>query len=663
MKRILVICISILCFTLNAQDIDELKQSNKTLTDSLLILNTKFNEKAKKLNYKLHVLKSNKLEIQTKLTRQEQLKFDTEKTINNYQITLTNKFFYDTLKSLDIHIVNNDKGFVKINKLRKHLINSNTIKSSDSLLFTNEFIYSFELDQIGRISKIFKLSNNKEIIKSIESTKKYLKKPNDKNKILERFTGINQEYFNLLIKENLIKDSIHLSIIENKSIKKSEDSISSFLAFITSYVDDVNKYFKSIIHRNNKQIDFIEKQRLDLSKNVFKYPTTRIGKVDLCLQPLFEIQLNDGTPIHQARTPQEWDRLLESKTPAFKYKDFDSKNIKDIFYNEFAVLDNKLAPIGYHILNVYDLESLSGKVIWHKAKEKRKCYCENGYVTNNKYTICSNCNYWTEAQKAANHCSVCRNKRGFSTPLGKKVCANCKGKTFYYSDSYNFETKLEFPVFTSLFPTRYYYDLIHSRDYDGTISSYSSDKEMQILICKNQPFKVNPNYRYLKIDGLSYVDHFLKKNRFNNGDVIKKVTDPYFDPIEWELAEYRKEPAYYIPKEDTLLGFIYNSFAFNDTRGLVPQGLKLAKGKYYFTDNVNKKFNSLNNNEKYRFDHNEYYSKSKYGFLLVCLNETIDYTVDVEEKNENILNETYVPFLDIDDEKSFFKSGTTVSGY
>ena len=28
----------------------------------------------------------------------------------------------------------------------------------------------------------------------------------------------------------------------------------------------------------------------------------------------------------------------------------------------------------------------------------------------------------------------------------------------------------------------------------------------------------------------------LKKNRFNNGDAIKRVTDPKVDPVEWEKA-------------------------------------------------------------------------------------------------------------------------------
>ena len=67
MKNFLVICISFLCFTLLAQDIDKLKQPNKTLTDSLLVLNLKFNEKVNKSKDKLVLLGSSKLQIQTKL--------------------------------------------------------------------------------------------------------------------------------------------------------------------------------------------------------------------------------------------------------------------------------------------------------------------------------------------------------------------------------------------------------------------------------------------------------------------------------------------------------------------------------------------------------------------------------------------------------------------
>ena len=497
-----------------------------------------------------------------------------------------------------------------------------------------------------------------EILQNDEKSKKYFNKLHDKNEILQRLTGINQEYFNLLTKVNLIKDSIQQSITENEYIKKSEDSITSIIGSITSYVYDVNNYFKTIIDQNNKQIERIEKQSEDLSKNILKYRTTRFGKVDLCLQPLYETKLNDGTSLQQALTPEHWGRLIDSKTPAFRYKDFDSINKKDVFYNEYAIVSNKLAPVGYHVLNIYDFESLKEKVIWRKAKVKMDCWCNNGYETIGKYTSCTNCNYWTEAQKIANYCSICRNNRGFSTTIGKKVCTNCKGKTFYYSEAYGFNEELMFQMYHSLNISEVDNYEVLRRSNDGTLESiYSYDDSKQILICKNQPYEENPNYSYIKIDGLSYVDQFLKKNRFNNGDLIKKVTDPHIDPIEWELAQMKKEPAYYIPKEDSLIGYMYNSFAFTDTRGLIPSGLIDVSSNYiYRSSKVRDEFNSKIENDKFRFNR-DFRTESKYGRLMMCLNETIDYNASLEDKNEYITEQKHIPFKDIDDINSFIEHG------
>jgi hypothetical protein len=70
---------------------------------------------------------------------------------------------------------------------------------------------------------------------------------------------------------------------EIEKLKLREDSVSTFVLKLTSYVDDVNNSFKSIIENNTIKINRIEKVNMDVVKNTLKYPTTRFGKVDLCL--------------------------------------------------------------------------------------------------------------------------------------------------------------------------------------------------------------------------------------------------------------------------------------------------------------------------------------------------------------------------------------------
>ena len=672
MKKVLVICISILCFTLHAQDIDKLKQSNKILTDSLLVLNLKFNEKVKKSNDKLIVLQSNKLLVQTKLKRQELLKSELENKINKYNITSVNQTIYDTLKRLDIYEVNNEKGRKKINKLRKHLIKSKSINSTDSLLFTLQYIYSFELDQNGRISKIYTLFNNYEIIEFLQSnvaSKKYLEKSNNSKIFLEQYTGINQQYYNLIIELHIAQDSIliYTSAIDN--VKQKEDSITTYLSRLTTYVNNVNSSFNSKIENNTLKINRIIKETKDVGKYTLKYPTTRFGKVDLCLQPLYETEFKDGTPIQQALTPEHWQRLIDSKTPAFKYKDFDDKNKKDIFYNG-SVLTSGLVPYGYHLLNDIDYESLKDEIIWRKNKTKEKCSCDHGFE--HKITSCTFCTYWTETQKKFNICSFCGNK-GYITSASKQICTSCNGKTFYYLDYYDFEKELKiwvFRTFSSLIPNTNDCG-VYKRNYEGKlVCNYDSDYEVQYLICKNPPYKENPNYTFKKIDGVSFVDHFLQKNRFNNGDIIKKIKDPHIDPLDWELAQMKKVPVYFIPSEDSTIGFVYNSYALNDPRGLVPVGLEVALENNFITENVKnyfqnkindkknsfnkieiKKLNNYSSNGSY-YSYNSFNIKDKYGSLVLCVNESIDYTNNGDYEPKNFENP--IPFQDIDDEKSFF---------
>ena len=88
----------------------------------MLVLNLKFNEKVNKSKDKLVLLGSSKLQIQTKLEHQEQLRIELENKINHYNISSDNQTIYDTLKRLDIYEVINEQGLKKISKLRKHLI-------------------------------------------------------------------------------------------------------------------------------------------------------------------------------------------------------------------------------------------------------------------------------------------------------------------------------------------------------------------------------------------------------------------------------------------------------------------------------------------------------------------------------------------------------------
>ena len=62
---------------------------------------------------------------------------------------------------------------------------------------------------------------------------------------------------------------------------------------------------------------------------------------------------------------------------------------------------------------------------------------------------------------------------------------------------------------------------------------------------------------------------FLNVTHFRNGDAINYIEDP----VEWEIAIDKGIPAYcYYNNYDNGIGCIYNIHAWNDERGLIPNG-------------------------------------------------------------------------------------------
>jgi uncharacterized protein (TIGR02145 family) len=97
----------------------------------------------------------------------------------------------------------------------------------------------------------------------------------------------------------------------------------------------------------------------DVDGNI--YPTTKIGEQVWMTKNLDVTRFNDGTPIPQAKTDDEWEAAAIFKQPAWCYYENDVTygTVYGKLYNWYAVNDPRgLAPENYHIPTENDWDKL-----------------------------------------------------------------------------------------------------------------------------------------------------------------------------------------------------------------------------------------------------------------------------------------------------------------
>ncbi|MEY3049398.1 MAG: hypothetical protein RL365_1436, partial [Bacteroidota bacterium] len=308
-----------------------------------------------------------------------------------------------------------------------------------------------------------------------------------------------------------------------------------------------------------------------VSINYSKYMTTKINGVEISNAPLSITAFRNGDQIMLARTKSEWEKFIQSKTPAYKYKDFDESNTSyGLIYNYYAYVDlREVAPYGFHKLNLLDYNYLENQVVF-KSTKFEKCWCTDGKEI--IYEWCSYCSHWTKEQRKYNVCRYCNNKCLKIT--GKKKCSNCNGTGQFKSISLK---KREIPIYPGLSLINELWKVGYKSivEDNGSLSKITDiwnkeDAEFQIFICKDRELKkLDDNFNSKQIGNLELMSNFLNVTKFRNGDPIKYIEDP----IEWELAIKNKIPAYcYYMNQVNSDWKIYNDIALNDPREIIPNG-------------------------------------------------------------------------------------------
>ena len=137
------------------------------------------------------------------------------------------------------------------------------------------------------------------------------------------------------------------------------------------------------------------------------YKTVVIGNSTWLSENLNTDKFRNGDLIPQAKSTVEWVKFASSKTPAWCYYNFDSKNglIYGKMYNAYCMSDPRgLAPDNWHISTVKEWEDIvlqvngkSSTLIAAPSYETTFKYVDVGGYNEN--IPCTKCNYWSDQQK------------------------------------------------------------------------------------------------------------------------------------------------------------------------------------------------------------------------------------------------------------------------
>jgi uncharacterized protein (TIGR02145 family) len=121
-------------------------------------------------------------------------------------------------------------------------------------------------------------------------------------------------------------------------------------------------------------------------KTVIELKTVKIGGSNWTVENLDTETFKNGDKIDEAKTPEEWIAASKSKKAAWCYYDNNKENGEKYgkLYNWYAVTDPRgLAPEGYHIPSVQELQGLKDAAYGDMNKAGKKLKSNEGWEKTN----------------------------------------------------------------------------------------------------------------------------------------------------------------------------------------------------------------------------------------------------------------------------------------
>jgi uncharacterized protein (TIGR02145 family) len=305
---------------------------------------------------------------------------------------------------------------------------------------------------------------------------------------------------------------------------------------------------------------FCQKRILALNFNNQKENKALVGSQIWMTENLNVERFQNGDLIPEAKTEEDWAIAREKKLPAWCYYNNDTINGTKYgkLYNWYAINDPRgLAPKGWHIPTESEIWTLADFLGFSFGGNKLKS--QSGWFDCNKSL--SSLDY-----NGNNSFGFNALPSGMRSSYGDFETLGCIGYWWSASSKDNINEHYLANYFKIRFDDRdlYFYD-----------DSKGCGLAVRCILDYNS-FDYIP---VVKIGSQSWSSKNLSVNTFRNGDSIPEVKTEE----EWLKAALNKTPAwcYYEnnPKNDEKYGKLYNWYAINDPRGLLPKGWHVPSKK------------------------------------------------------------------------------------
>jgi uncharacterized protein (TIGR02145 family) len=353
---------------------------------------------------------------------------------------------------------------------------------------------------------------------------------------------------------------------------------------------------------NKGEKSYRQYTRLKDLRDGTSYRTAKYGDQIFMAENLNTSLFLNGDTIPEAKNLEQWKNAEMNKQPIWCYNEYDSAYEKRFgkIYNWYAVNDPRgLAPEGWHVATKDDLEALEKRLGYGEIAVK-KMKSVNGWKDEEENT--------GELGLKIRRELLPTNESGFDLiPAGYcssggfvfegEICA------IWTSDSYN-----DWNAYTyKLFSTPYSSIDPDSKEDGYYVRCFLSKKDNTQVAIKNQwkteTVRSRQNSEFEEINYLSknedtsgqihnkrsnfsitktWMAENLNIGVFSNGEVIPEARTKQ----DWENACKNRKPAWCFydnnPTNANKFGRIYNWYALDDPRGLIPDGWHLATVDEWF---------------------------------------------------------------------------------
>ncbi len=324
------------------------------------------------------------------------------------------------------------------------------------------------------------------------------------------------------------------------------------------------------------------------------FKSATVGDITYMTQNLNVSSFRDGTPIPEAKSPEEWVTFNQKKEAAWCYFNYDAKNDKKYgkLYNYYALTSPKgLAPEGWHIPNVFELylifynkefdgvNGTNGKI---PAEVYKSEISDIGtfkmfYESRDKFRL------YIDDKLSKLSSGKCPENGVFNEST---LVYNEFGKT-WLGEWWTLSTKNQMPMMLQATSSSDFtvYDAKFSSASIGSgrsivcIKNYGNDNEKPLSETKNQTSegkniteKNNTEIKSNQKGDITYTTSNLSVSTFRDGSPIPQAKSPE----EWVAFLQKKEAAWcyyeYNSKNDKKYGKLYNYYALTSSKGLAPEG-------------------------------------------------------------------------------------------